>query len=270
MKIPTICRYCGGKIIKSTTRALYPKGSEPIYLCVNCNAYVGCYPDGSPMGKVANTVLRLKRQETHRIFDRFWREQGWTRSAAYRWLAQNLHLKEHETHIGMMEMDECEQVIRLCRKYGKHKKEAAYAPIAQAKAWLSGRDTVEPSDLTTLCAYLWTAPEERTIIQSTLERMCNDPLKDRLDTILAEAVEGYQEFTDTADAPAARRIGKLRDEFMSLYITLSQMLSNAQSDAEREKINACLEELERYSKEAHASVQYSYVPLRELYDLKAS
>ena len=46
MKIPTICRYCGGKIIKSTTRALYPKGSEPIYLCVNCNAYVGCYPDG--------------------------------------------------------------------------------------------------------------------------------------------------------------------------------------------------------------------------------
>ena len=108
MKIPTICRYCGGKIIKSTTRALYPKGSEPIYL-----------------GKVANTVLRLKRQETHRIFDRFWREQGWTRSAAYRWLAQNLHLKEHETHIGMMEMDECEQVIRLCRKYGKHKKEAA-------------------------------------------------------------------------------------------------------------------------------------------------
>lgn len=30
--------------------------------------------------------------------------------------------------------------------------------------------------------------------------MCNDPLKDRLDTILAEAVEGYQEFTDTADA----------------------------------------------------------------------
>ena len=86
MKIPTICRYCGGKIIKSTTRALYPKGSEPIYLCVNCNAYVGCYPDGSPMGKVANTVLRLKRQETHRIFDRFWREQGWTCSPRSRLL----------------------------------------------------------------------------------------------------------------------------------------------------------------------------------------
>lgn len=54
MEIPSICRYCGGKIIKSTTRALYPKGREPIYLCVNCNAYVGCYPDGRPMGKVAS------------------------------------------------------------------------------------------------------------------------------------------------------------------------------------------------------------------------
>lgn len=43
MKTPTVCRYCGGRIIKSTTRALYPKGSAPIYLCVNCNAYVGCY-----------------------------------------------------------------------------------------------------------------------------------------------------------------------------------------------------------------------------------
>lgn len=78
------------------------------------------------MGKVANTVLRLKRQETHRIFDRFWREpragRGARPTAGWR---KNLHLKEHETHIGMMEMDECEQVIRLCRKYGKHKKEAA-------------------------------------------------------------------------------------------------------------------------------------------------
>ena len=145
-----------------------------------------------------------------------------------------------------------------------------YAPIAQAKAWLSGRDIVEPSDLTTLCSYLWTAPEDRAIIQSTLERMCNDPLKDRLDTILAEAVEGYQEFSDAADAPAARRIGKLRDEFMSLYMSITQMLASAQSDAEREKINACLEELERYSRTAHESVQFSYVPLRELYDLKVS
>ena len=119
MEIPTICHYCGGKIIKTTTRALYPKGNEPIYLCTTCNAYVGCYPDGRPMGRVANTVLRLKRQEAHRVFVRFWRERGWSRSSAYRWLSQNLRLKKQEAHIGMMEMDECEHVIRLCQRHAK-------------------------------------------------------------------------------------------------------------------------------------------------------
>lgn len=124
MKVPKICRYCGGKIILTTARTIYGKGSDPIYLCTMCNAYVGCYKGSKiPMGKPANAVLRLKRQETHRIFDSFWQQQGWSRSAAYRWLAQNLHLPEKEAHIGMMEMDECEQVIQLCRK--QQKKEAA-------------------------------------------------------------------------------------------------------------------------------------------------
>lgn len=145
-----------------------------------------------------------------------------------------------------------------------------YAPIAQAKAWLEGRDSVEPTDLTVLCNYLWTVPEERTIIRSTLERMCNDPLKDRLDGILAAALEGYQEFTEASDAPAGRRIGKLRDEYLRLYETLEQMRTGAQNDGEREKVNTCLNELEQYSKKAHEEIQFSYAPLRELYALRAS
>ena len=163
----------------------------------------------------------------------------------------------------------------LCelREKGVHisdRKYFNYAPIAQAKAWLCGRDQVEPSDLNVLCAYLWTAPEERTIIGATLERMCNDPLKNRLDSILTQALEGYQEFEDSADAPPARRIGKLRDEFMSLYVPLNELLTSAQSDGEKDKINACLAELEQYSRKAHEAVEFSYVPLQEIYALKAS
>lgn len=122
--MPEICRYCGGKIIKSKSRVLYGRGSETIYLCTMCNAYVGCYRGTDiPMGRVANTVLRLKRQETHQVFDAFWKKQNWTRSAAYRWLAQSLQVPEGDAHIGMMEMDGCERVIRLCREYKQ--KEAA-------------------------------------------------------------------------------------------------------------------------------------------------
>ena len=99
----------------------------------------------------------------------------------------------------------------LCELRGKNihisdRKYFGYAPIAQAKAWLEGRDTVEPSDLTILRHYLWTAPEERIVIQGTLERMCNDPLKDRLDGILASAVECHADFDSAADASPVRRI----------------------------------------------------------------
>ena len=76
------------------------------------------------MGKVANTVLRLKRQETHRIFDQFWNHQGWSRSEAYRWLARSMNIPEQAAHIGLMEMDECERVIRLCLTQPKKRKAA--------------------------------------------------------------------------------------------------------------------------------------------------
>lgn len=126
MDVPKVCRYCGGKIVKSDSRVLYGKGSGTIYLCTMCNAYVGCYKGtDNPMGKVANTVLRLKRQETHQIFDRFWKGRGWTRSAAYRWLAGKLRCPAEEAHIGMMEMDSCEEVIRLCRDLPAKKEGAA-------------------------------------------------------------------------------------------------------------------------------------------------
>ena len=48
------------------------------------------------------------------------------------------------------------------------------------------------------------------------------------------------------------------------------MRSDAQNDSERDKVNACLDELEQYSKKAHEEIQFSYAPLRELYALRAS
>ena len=88
-----------------------------------------------------------------------------------------------------------------------------------------------PADLIILRHYLWTAPEERAIIQSALVQMCSDPFKNRLDGILAAAQESYQEFEDDSGAAApARRIGKLREEYLMLYEKLSAMRAEAQDD----------------------------------------
>ena len=120
MKIPKICRYCGGKVRKGHTREIYEKGDQSIYICTNCNAYVKCHErTGLPMGKLANAVLRMKRRETHEVFDSFWRENGWSRTEGYRWLGRAMELPEGEAHIANFEMDECETVIKLCWEHGR-------------------------------------------------------------------------------------------------------------------------------------------------------
>ena len=170
-----------------------------------------------------------------------------------------------------------DDVLCALREKGIHisdRKYFNYAPVAQAKAWLEGRDTVAPADLIILRHYLWTAPEERAIIQSALVQMCSDPFKNRLDGILAAAQESYQEFEDDSGAAPARRIGKLREEYLMLYEKLSAMRAEAQDDIGRQKVDACMEDLEAFNKKAFSedgvSGVFSYVPLKELYLLKAN
>lgn len=124
MKIPTICRYCGGVIRLVPARKIYGASTdrlglagENIYLCQNCNARVGCHKGTNrPLGNVANEVLRLKRRETHQVFDNFWQSSGKSRTQAYKWLAGQMRLSEKDAHIGGFEMDQCQQVIDLCEK----------------------------------------------------------------------------------------------------------------------------------------------------------
>ena len=76
---------------------------------------VGCHKGTKrPLGSVANETLRLKRMETHHVFDSFWRRKGMTRTQAYRWLAKKLDLPVKRTHIGGFEMDQCQMTIDLC------------------------------------------------------------------------------------------------------------------------------------------------------------
>ena len=64
--------------------------------------------------KVANEVLRLKRTETHKVFDAYWKAHHMTRTNAYRWLSQQMRMPVKEAHIAGFEMDQCQRVIELC------------------------------------------------------------------------------------------------------------------------------------------------------------
>lgn len=122
MNIPTICRYCGGVVRLVPARVIYGKATkrlglekENIYLCQNCNARVGCHRGTNrPLGNLANEVLRLKRMETHQVFDAFWKSKCMKRTQAYQWLAGQMRLPKSRTHLGGFEMDDCQKVISIC------------------------------------------------------------------------------------------------------------------------------------------------------------
>ena len=123
MKIPEVCEYCGGKVIFTDSAALYGKSYGMVYLCTNCNASVGVHRGtNKPLGTLANTVLKLKRKEAHRTFDAIWTEavcrktKEISRTEAYAWLAGQMGLPVHRTHIAYFNVEQCDRVIRLCEE----------------------------------------------------------------------------------------------------------------------------------------------------------
>lgn len=145
-----------------------------------------------------------------------------------------------------------------------------YTPIAQAKAWLEGHSEVQPMDLYILRHYLWTLPSDRSVVCATLERMCHDPLAQKLGDLQNMGRECYEAFESATDATAARRIGKLRSEYIRLYGAVIDLRANAQNDREFQQIDELLTILERYSEKAHQTVGYTYAPLEQLYALDKS
>ena len=127
LKIPTICPYCGGKVIFTDSAVLYGgKSYGMVYLCTNCNASVGVHRGTKiPLGTLANAALKMKRRETHAVFDGYWKAHNIPRTDAYKWLAQQMGLPEYRTHIGQMDMAQCEQVIQLVYAQSNESKEAA-------------------------------------------------------------------------------------------------------------------------------------------------
>lgn len=117
MQIPSVCEYCGGRVIFTDASVVRGKKGENIYLCLTCNAFVGVHKGSKrPLGTLANTVLRLKRQEAHRQFDAIWQSKSMTRSQAYAWLAERMNMPKHCAHIGHFNVAQCDLVIEICRR----------------------------------------------------------------------------------------------------------------------------------------------------------
>ena len=144
-----------------------------------------------------------------------------------------------------------------------------YYPIAQAKAWLSGHTEVESSDLLTLKNYLWYQPADRAYVEATLQRMCVNPMQDKVNDILAMAAEAKEGFDaacgDQSKSTGARKaLIKLRGELIRLYQMQSKLAADCQGSNEQQMLDTLLNDLEKVSKNAHETVGFTYMPLQEM------
>jgi hypothetical protein len=130
MRVP--CPYCGEYATLQSSDKIY-RGTYfgMAYICKNfpvCDSYVGVHKGTTtPLGRLANSELRMWKKKAHNIFDPLWKikferekikkskyKKSWARGSAYKWLAKQLGISVEECHIGMFDIDTCKKVVQIC------------------------------------------------------------------------------------------------------------------------------------------------------------
>lgn len=136
-----------------------------------------------------------------------------------------------------------------------------FGRIAQAAAWLNGHAEVQPNDLLSLKNYLWNEPKEIETVCAVLEKLCDNPLRTRLDELLHKGRDAFEAFNA---APSVKALVPLRSAFAALYQEWRALDDSAQSDEQRAQTAQTLADLEALNRKAHDACRFSYSTLEEL------
>lgn len=129
--MPKHCRYCQNEApLLRFGDAGYPYQRDygPTYVCTPCGAWVGCHRGTTKaLGGLANAELRQAKIDAHAAFGPLWQRKiardkcnkGHARRAGYKWLAAQLGLPVSKTHIGYMNLEECQKVVEVCKAVSK-------------------------------------------------------------------------------------------------------------------------------------------------------
>ena len=121
-----ICPYCTEPAELVDSSVIYGKSYGMMYLCKDCDAYVGCHKGGArALGTLANPHLRSLRKKCHHLFDPIWEmlvfDHGLSkpkaRAIAYEWLGGMMYIDANDCHIGMFDADSAMEAIELCQDY---------------------------------------------------------------------------------------------------------------------------------------------------------
>lgn len=144
-----------------------------------------------------------------------------------------------------------------------------FAPVVRAEAWLSGRNTVIPTDLMALVNYLWNKPEEYAIVRETIEKLITNPLGDKLDALMAKAHELRKTFKAETDKNKA--LLSFRNNIVAVYDGAEALKADiAENDPALSSIEGMLDSVETINREVHKQTRFTYLPLAELKAMKTN
>lgn len=114
------CPYCQEPAELVGGNVIYPHrpdlAGKKFWRCEPCQAHVGVHaesPSFEPLGRLANKELRNWKQRAHDVFDPLWKRGLYTRHEAYALLQAKMGLAKNQAHIGMMDVDQCKQVVQI-------------------------------------------------------------------------------------------------------------------------------------------------------------
>ena len=145
----------------------------------------------------------------------------------------------------------------------------SYFSIAQAKAWLEGHTEVTSTDLLVLRNYFWQQPSDREFVTGTLERLCVNPMQEKVNDVREMALDSQAGFEEACgdgsrEDLARKAFIKLRGELVRLYQKQCELRTSAQSDSETALMDGLLNDLEDISRRAHEKTGFTYTPLSEI------
>ena len=116
-----ICPYDGEGAILVRGDDIYPHRPDLrykfFYRCPKCQARVGCHPNSTrPLGRLANSELRIEKSMAHTAFDVLWKLGNMSRPQAYAWLSEAMGIPPEECHIGMFDLQQCRKVVELVKE----------------------------------------------------------------------------------------------------------------------------------------------------------
>ena len=149
------------------------------------------------------------------------------------------------------------------------RKYLSYYPIAQARAWLNGHKEVQTSDLLALKCYLWNKPTDIPLVETTLTRMCLNPLKDKIDQIRAVAKETQDEYDASAQngVDLKKALRKYRKEMVRVYKLYCELTTKVQGDSDKAMLDELLNELEAGGRAAHEKSGFTYSSWKQISEL---